>query len=110
MQKIWYWIKRIIILAVFSLVISWLTAFLSFTLFCHFYDLNDISNIEILKMFEHKEDLFFDCFWSDAFIAFLIMNIMGFPLLRSYNFKTAKFAVLSIVSYLLLFLLLLFFA
>ena len=110
MQKIWYWTKRIVVFLVSSLVISWLMAYLFFALISHFYDLNDISDIELLKMTENKEDMFFDSFFADALIAFLIMYVMGLPLLKSYNFKTAKFVTLCVVTYLLLFLLLVFFA
>ena len=110
MQKIWYWAERVVIFAVSSLAISWLTAFLFFELINHIYDLNDLSDIEIFKATEDKEELFFDSFFADAMIAFLIMYIMGLPLLKSYNFKTAKFITSCIITYILLFLLLAFFA
>ena len=110
MQKIWHWTKRIVIFIVSSLVVSWLTAFLFFAFINHFYDLNSISDIDILKTFDNKESMFFSSFFADALIVFLIMYVMGIPLLKSYNFKTAKFIISYIVAYILLFLLLVFFA
>ena len=110
MQRILYWAKRVVIFTGSLFTISWLTAFLFITLVGHFVDLNDTSYFQKLLASENMENLYFESFFADAVIAFLIMYLAGFSLLREYKGSTTKFITLCIVSYLILFVILAVFA
>ncbi len=98
MQKIWQQAKRIIIFLSLWAITTGLTASAVFALFNYFASdeqkiLFTNSNLE-----EYLSDL--------SFVSFLIIYILGVPLLRKYIKNNWLFTLACVITYLLIFIIL----
>lgn len=98
MQKIWQQAKRIIIFLSLWAIVTCLTASAVFALFNYFASdeqkiLFTNSNLE-----EYLSDL--------SFVSFLILYILGVPLLRKYIKNNWLFTLACVITYLLIFIIL----
>ena len=98
MQKIWQQAKRIIIFLSLWAIVTVLTASAVFVLFNYFSSDEQKTLFKNMKLESYLSDL--------SFVSFLILYILGVPLLRKYIKNNWLFILACVPTYLLIFIIL----
>lgn len=98
MQKIWQQSKRIIIFLSLWAIVTGLTASTVFVLFNYFSSDEQKTLFKNMKLESYLSDL--------SFVSFLILYILGVPLLRKYIKNNWLFILACVPTYLLIFIIL----